>query len=216
MRSSYVDFVKDDEPETVTEDLAASFNDHLTKLALPQLTSQEQFHLADIIECVATVEKHRRSMDENAVRYLLFFRQHMIRKGQAPAARVEITWREIVWAYHSGSQDILVDLVSRQFHSRMLWEHARESGVFMWMTDLTALVSRSCGYCIILLRQVIASSIRDHSTQRVHQNRREESNRLHPLLLSSQKEKCARWSLEDGSMESGAVGNAKAFTKRLL
>ena len=141
MRSSYAEFVDDDDPETVTEDLAASINEHLTKLALPQLSSQEQFHLADIIECVATAEKHRRSMDENAMRYLLFFRQHMIRKSQSPAARVQITWREIAWAYHSGSQDILVDLVSRQFHGRMLWEHVRESGMFMWMTDVHALVS---------------------------------------------------------------------------
>jgi hypothetical protein len=80
-------------------------------------------------------------MDDSAMRYLLFFRQHMLRKLQAPSSRVGITWREIAWAYHSGSQDILIDLVSRQFHGKMLWEHARESGMFMWMTDLTALVS---------------------------------------------------------------------------
>ena len=141
MRSSYAGFVVDDDPETVTEELAASLNENLAKLAIPQLSSHEQFYLADIIECVATVEKQRRSMDENAMRYLLFFRQHMIRKSRAPGAQVSITWREIVWAYHSGSQDILVDLVSRQFSGRMLWEHARESGMFMWMTDLTALVS---------------------------------------------------------------------------
>ena len=65
----------------------------------------------------------------------------MIRKSPLPATQVSISWREMVWAYHSGSQDILVDLVSRQFHGRMLWEHARESGMFIWMTDLTALVS---------------------------------------------------------------------------
>lgn len=141
MRSSYADFDHDDEPETVTEELAASLNENLVKLAIPQLSSHEQFYLADIIECVATAEKQRRSMDENAMRYLLFFRQHMIRKSQAAASQVNITWREMVWAYHSGSQDILVDLVSRQFQGRMLWEHARESGIFMWMSDLTALVS---------------------------------------------------------------------------
>ena len=141
MRSSYADFDHDDEPETVTEELAASLNENLAKLAIPQLSSHEQFYLADIIECVATAEKQRRSMDENAMRYLLFFRQHMIRKSQAAATQVKITWREIVWAFHSGSQDILVDLVSRQFQGRMLWEHARESGMFIWMSDLTALVS---------------------------------------------------------------------------
>lgn len=141
MRSSYADFIDDHDPETVTEELAASLHENLTKLALPQLSSHEQFHLADIIECVATAEKHRRSMDENAMRYLLFFRQHVIRKSQTQANQVAVTWREIVWAYHSGSQDILVDLVSRQFQGRMLWGHARESGMFMWMTDITAIVS---------------------------------------------------------------------------
>ena len=143
MRSSYADFIDVDEPETVTEELAALLNENLAKLAIPQLSSHEQFSLANIVECVATAEKQRRSMDENAMRYLLFFRQHMIRKSQAPFTQVKITWREIIWAYHSDSQDILVDLVSRQFNGRMLWEHARESGMFMWMTDLTALVSPS-------------------------------------------------------------------------
>lgn len=138
MRPSYADFIDDTDPETVTEEVATSLNENLTKLAIPQLSSHEQFHLADIIECVATAEKQRRSMDDNAMRYLLFFRQHMIRKRQTPAA-VSVSWREMVWAYHSGSQDILVDHVSRQFNRRMLWEHARESGMFMWMTDITAL-----------------------------------------------------------------------------
>lgn len=140
MRSSYADFSDDGESGSVTEDLAAQLNDILAKISIPQLSSLEQIRLADIVECVATVERHRRSMDDNAARYLLFFRQHMLRKSQAPSKQVSITWREIVWAFHSVSQDILVDLVSRQFHGKMLWEHARESGVFMWMTDLAALV----------------------------------------------------------------------------
>ena len=140
MRSTYADFTDDDEPETVTEELAASLNETLAKIAIPQLSSHEQIHLADIVGCVATAEKHRRSMDQNAMRYLLFFRQHMIRKSQLPKSQFSITWREIVWAHHSGSQDILVDLVSRQFNGKMLWEHAGESGMFMWMTDPVALV----------------------------------------------------------------------------
>lgn len=170
MRSSYADFVKEEEPETVTEELAVSLNENLAKLAIPQLSSHEQFHLADIIECVATAEKQRRSMDDDAMRYLLFFRQHMIRKSQAPDSRVAITWREIVWAYHSSSQEILVDLVSKQFQGRMLWEHARESGMFMWMTDLTALVSIAYPAQDIKLSNTIASAIRSHSTESVYQD----------------------------------------------
>ena len=141
MRSSYASSIDDAETEAVTEELAASLNENLARLAIPRLSSYEQFYLANIVECVATAEKQRRSMDDNAMRYFLFFRQHMIRKSQPSAGQVNITWREIIWGFHSGSQDILVDLVSRQFHGRMLWEQARESGMFMWMTDISALVS---------------------------------------------------------------------------
>ncbi|KAF4628729.1 hypothetical protein G7Y89_g9420 [Cudoniella acicularis] len=128
---------EEDEVETVTEEVALAINEKLTKIALPQLSRQEQIHLADIVECVAIVEKQRRSMDDNAARFMLFFRQHALHRGRSN--EVNLSWREINWAYHSNSQDILADVVSHQFHGKMLWEHARESGIFMWMTDSHAL-----------------------------------------------------------------------------
>ena len=139
--SDYADFSDDEDSDNVTEELAATLNENLAKFPVPYLSSQEQMHLADIVECVATAEKHRRSMDENAMRYLLFVRQHLVRKAQGRKKQVGITWRETAWAFHSGSQDILVDLVSRHYNGRLLWEHARESGMFMWMSDIDALVS---------------------------------------------------------------------------
>lgn len=144
MQSSYADFSDaDDEPVSVTEEVAMNLNELLVTKSVPQLSNREQFHLADIVECVGTVEKHRRSVDDNACRFLLFFRQHYLRDrdGQRGQEKSQISWREITWAYHSGSQDILIDLVSRHFQGRMLWKHAREAGIFMWMTDLNALVS---------------------------------------------------------------------------
>jgi WD40 repeat protein len=139
MHSSYADFT-DGEPETLTEEVASALNEVLANRKVPLLSAREQIHLVDIIECVGLVEKHRRSIDENGCRFLLFFRQHMLRTTQH-SEHDAISWREITWAFYSGSQDILADLVSRHFHGKMQWEHARESGIFMWMTDLTALVS---------------------------------------------------------------------------
>ncbi|KAI8935121.1 hypothetical protein NX059_007715 [Plenodomus lindquistii] len=135
IHSSYADFSDDNEPEAVTEEVAANLKELLTIKQIPLLSSREQFHLADIIECIGMVEKHRRSIDDNAGRFLLFFRQHVL----SNAHKGPISWREIVWAFHSGSQDILVDLVSRHFNGRMMWQHAKECGVFMWLTDITAL-----------------------------------------------------------------------------
>lgn len=139
LHSSYADLSLEDETFVVDENTAAALNENLARFTLPQLSSHEQFRLADTIECVATVEKHRRSMDDNAARYLLFFRQHMLRRSQGIANKDTVSWREIVWAFHSASQDILIDLVSRQFGGKMLWESARESGIFMWLSDATAI-----------------------------------------------------------------------------
>lgn len=91
-----------------------------------------------MIECVALVERERRSIDENGARFMLFFRQHALRKGRTN--EIQLSWREINWAYHSGSQDILSEFVSRQNHNVLLWENARESGIFMWLTDKEQLV----------------------------------------------------------------------------
>ncbi|KAI6780306.1 Regulator of V-ATPase in vacuolar membrane protein-like protein [Emericellopsis cladophorae] len=128
---------EDEEEETsFTEQTAAAVNEKLTKISLPQLSGHEQIQLADIVECAAFVERQRRSMDENGARFMLFFRQHALLKRRA--TEIHLSWREINWAYHSTSQDILVDFVSRQNHGSMLWEHARESGIFMWLSDITA------------------------------------------------------------------------------
>jgi hypothetical protein len=140
MHSSYADFTDDTDPVTVTPEVAAVLNEKLTSIQIVQLTSREQFHLADIIECVGTMEQHRRSIDLNASRFLVFFRQHMLR-GSDHGEKSPISWREIIWAYFSESQDILTDLTTRHFQGKMVWEHAKQSGMFMWLTDINAVVS---------------------------------------------------------------------------
>ncbi|KAL2759507.1 hypothetical protein ACRALDRAFT_1060442 [Sodiomyces alcalophilus JCM 7366] len=128
-----------DDDESFTADVAAAINERLTKIGLSQLSGHEQIQLADIIECAGLVEEHRRSLDENGARFMLFFRQHALRKGRTN--EIQMTWREITWAYHSTSQDILLDFVTRQYHGSIRWEHARESGMFMWLTDSHAVAT---------------------------------------------------------------------------
>jgi len=140
MRSSYLDSTEEEFSSAMDEKAAAALNECLARIALPQLSSHEQFRLADTIECIAMVEKHQRSMDDNAARYLLFFRQHMLRRSQGVANKDTVSWREIVWAFYSSSQDILTDLVSRQFNGKLTWKAARESGLFMWLSDPVAVV----------------------------------------------------------------------------
>lgn len=132
----------DDSDDTFTEETALAICEKLQTIALPQLSGPEQIQLIDIVECVGVVEKQRRSMDENGARFMLFFRQHFLRKGRTN--EIHMSWRETNWAYHSTSQDILTDFVTRQYHGTMRWENARESGIFMWLTDATAVVGQCC------------------------------------------------------------------------
>ncbi|KAF8477585.1 RAVE protein 1 C terminal-domain-containing protein [Kalaharituber pfeilii] len=134
-------YAVEDEFSAFGEPLAASLCELLTKIPIPHLTGSEQMNLASIVECVAQVNKHRRSIDENGARYLLFFRQYCLgrerdRRTHKSSEESGLSWREIVWAYHSVSQEILVDLVSRSHKGRMLWKGAKESGMFMWLRDL--------------------------------------------------------------------------------
>ena len=138
MHSSFADFSEEDGSDVFSEAIAVSLNEKLTTVDLHQLSNASQMYLADIVECVAMVEKQRRSMDDNAARFVLYHRQHALHKGRAGGA--QLSWREINWAFHSNSQDILIDVVSKQFHGRTIWENARESGMFMWITDHAALV----------------------------------------------------------------------------
>ncbi|KAI1135316.1 regulator of V-ATPase in vacuolar membrane protein [Hypoxylon sp. FL0543] len=126
----------DDNEEAFTEDIANNICEKLQQITIPQLSGHEQIQLLDIVECAGVVEKQRRSMDENGARFMLFFRQHALRKRRTN--EIHMSWREINWAYHSTSQDILTDFVSRQYHGTMLWGCARESGMFMWLTDEAA------------------------------------------------------------------------------
>ncbi|PKS06869.1 hypothetical protein jhhlp_006945 [Lomentospora prolificans] len=126
--------------EPFSEQAALSLNERLTRINIAQLSGHEQIQLADIIECLGMVERHRRSLDENGARFLLFFRQAMLRRARSSDA--QISWRNINWAFHSKSQDILVDFVSRQYQGAFCWKHARESGIFSWLSDPNAVRSQ--------------------------------------------------------------------------
>jgi hypothetical protein len=129
-------FREDDEISTFDEELAGKLCELLTNIALPHMTGPEQINLAVIVEAMAQVTKHRRSMDEHGALYLLFFRQHHLRRDKPEP---EMSWREITWAFHSDSQEILIDIVNRNCQGKMLWKQARESGIFMWLRDPEAI-----------------------------------------------------------------------------
>lgn len=123
----------------------------LAKISLPRLSNNEQTILIDIIEHLVTINKNRNSLDKCAIKFGFSFLMHRYRGNES-----SLKWREINWAYHSNNHDMLIDFVSRQSHGKMLWEHARQIGLFMWLTDRTKLVSFSIvSFSIHLIRRQV-------------------------------------------------------------
>ncbi|KAK4248662.1 RAVE protein 1 C terminal-domain-containing protein [Corynascus novoguineensis] len=131
----------DEGDEPFSEEVAAEINERLTRINIAQLSGHEQIQLVNIVECVGLVEKQRCSLDENGARFVLFFRQQALGKG-GRTGEIRMGWREINWAFHSTSQDVLVDIASRHSQGRMLWKDARDSGIFMWLADNAAVKSQ--------------------------------------------------------------------------
>ena len=158
------EFAQLDENEAVdgekfTEATAAKLIEMLTEVRLNELSRAAQTQLAGLAECFATVTKQTRPVDDNAVRFMLFSNEQAT--SEANDSEPQLTWREINWAYHSNSQDTLVELVGRQFQGRTTWEDARETGIFMWMTDATALVCVLCQGDRTYTDSLAARAVRD-------------------------------------------------------
>ena len=120
--------------------MATSLSEKLLETHLPYMTKEEQTRISTFAESLGFVEKHRQSVDEWGLRYLIFFQERCLRLDIASAQVEQLSWREIAWAYHCTNQEVLVNVTSDRFKGKMLWVNARECGMFMWMTDLTALV----------------------------------------------------------------------------
>ncbi|ODV89567.1 hypothetical protein CANCADRAFT_17983, partial [Tortispora caseinolytica NRRL Y-17796] len=102
----------------------------LTMVSLPYLTGHQQISLIGVLESLADMERDRRSLDRNALRFLLSFKLYMIHPHQS-----SMHSRDFNWALHSESQGVLVGIISKAFNNTLLWKNARDCGMFFWLKD---------------------------------------------------------------------------------
>ncbi|KAF8578745.1 hypothetical protein K439DRAFT_1361373 [Ramaria rubella] len=122
--------------------------DRLVKLLetglIPGLTPLEQAHL------IVLVDEQRRALDSNGLRYLISMRSFYILNERAvssnstdpaPKGRQRLRYRDIVWAFHSQSQDILLDASTAACGGKMAWDDAKALGIYIWMESTESLRS---------------------------------------------------------------------------
>ena len=110
--------------------------------------------LATVAQATLEVEELRRSLDSCGLRYLLSIRMlvnHNRRNGMSGATtpasmssgrgQTRLSFRNMVWAMHSESQDVLLNAASNCCsNGKMLWPEAKNLGVFLWLRSNETLV----------------------------------------------------------------------------
>ncbi len=79
-------------------------------------------------------------MDDNAIRYLLAarFRLYLL-KASPLQAKDDLSNRDMLWAFHSESQERLLDACSALYSDRMHWKDARALGIGLWVQKMDVL-----------------------------------------------------------------------------
>jgi hypothetical protein len=109
------------------------------------------------------IDDLQRSLDVNGLRYLISLRFHInwrsrpsptpsaapsildatapAEKGCAGHRHGRLSFRNVVWAYHSQSQEILLNAATEACDERkMRWADAKALGVFLWLRSYESLV----------------------------------------------------------------------------
>lgn len=104
------------------------------------------------------IDEQQRALDVNGLRYLISLRFYVIWQQRLPPSGVltpalvegaavhshhhkeRLSFRNVVWALHSQSQDILLAAATAAGGGKMMLRNAKALGVFLWLRSAEVLV----------------------------------------------------------------------------
>ena len=146
----------DDERESELNDgMVRDLMEQLQEKNLPAVSDAEQRRLISVLEALAYVSEHARGLDNCALRYLFNWKLQLLymagAESQPNGAQLNglfhaekpliprMQWREIAFAYHSTTQQPLLDIITLHYDNKMSWDIARSLGITAWLADKEAL-----------------------------------------------------------------------------
>ncbi|KAF7339596.1 WD repeat protein [Mycena sanguinolenta] len=147
---------------------------------LPHLTPNEQAHLLVLVQTTLEIDEQRRALDSNGLRYLISMRSFYIlnHRASAPGSpesqgtiprqtgrRERLRYRDIIWAFHSESQDLLLSASTAACKGKMCWADARALGVSIWLRSIDAMKSHME---VIARNEFMAGDNRDPTACSLH------------------------------------------------
>ncbi|KAI6162072.1 RAVE protein 1 C terminal-domain-containing protein [Pisolithus thermaeus] len=140
------------EDQRFSRALVESLIEQLETHPLSHLTPNEHAHLIVLIQTTLEIDEQRRALDADGFRYVLSMRSFYIlnrRIASDPNSpqsggdvarktgwRDRLRYRDMIWAFHSESQDILLNTSVAACNGKMLWSDARALGVFIWLNSV--------------------------------------------------------------------------------
>ncbi|QIW97718.1 hypothetical protein AMS68_003236 [Peltaster fructicola] len=141
----------------------SELSDQLDELDLPFTSDDDQGKLKLVVHTVSFVARYQQSLDLNAIRYLSYWRYHVLLElhqtpnGQANGsvagddaanssthkALPTMAWREINFAYHSTTQQPLLDVLVQYYENKLDWPTVRALGITLWLHTIKAAQSES-------------------------------------------------------------------------
>ncbi|KAL0951404.1 hypothetical protein HGRIS_008099 [Hohenbuehelia grisea] len=129
---------------------------------LPNLSPNEHAHLLVLIQTTLEIDEQRRALDANGLRYLTSMRSFYIlnRRASHPGSpesgdpdnatnaprhtgrRERLRYRDIIWGFHSESQDLLLSSCTAACNGKMCWSDARALGVAIWLNSVDSMKSQ--------------------------------------------------------------------------
>ncbi|GAA5871377.1 hypothetical protein JCM8547_002650 [Rhodosporidiobolus lusitaniae] len=154
---------RDDSRTKFSEDDAARLISAIRKRSLRGLSKIEHEHLAVLAQTVVETYARKSSIDENGLRFLVSLRSFYLYQSfrsppssspsNSPLASTSATlngplvpqrlkYRDMLWAFHSESQDLLLDEATKACGGKLTWERARTLGLPLWIKS-TEVLSRT-------------------------------------------------------------------------
>ncbi|PPJ58167.1 hypothetical protein CBER1_02621 [Cercospora berteroae] len=141
----------------IDKDVIDDLKEQLEEKHLPAITRSDQRRLEHVLYTLLYLRDHVKGLDQNALWYLFSWKLQLLlhedSSGQAngnvkestgshdsDAFVPEMSWREITFAYHSSSQQPLLDILILHHDNKLTWDIARRLGIMSWLTDREALL----------------------------------------------------------------------------
>ncbi|KAF9908205.1 regulator of (H+)-ATPase in vacuolar membrane [Linnemannia zychae] len=138
------DFKSTDESKFLNDRTSQEMIEFLTRVSLVGLSKNAQLQLSAFIEGFAKIDQQHGTIDDNGLRFLLHVRRfnylsYILPPLQRPTM---LSYRDITWAYHSESQDLLLDFCVNSLKTPMTWPEAKSLGLFLWMRKKDAVIKQ--------------------------------------------------------------------------